>query len=120
MKPLIQVTTVSNTRLLFETRTHILDNCKFCSCTHTGIRVVLRADSNYHIDAREKPYYYLDVSIMDDDDYDDTFEFWCTDVFEFVYKLELLIDWLKDVSGCYVFYDELCSSIPIYNEGVSR
>ena len=95
--------------LIFETRTHILEDWIIFDKDHTGAIIIVRAVEDSDTE------FYLDMSIMDDDDYDHTVEFTCSSYSEFIHKLELLIDWVKDISGCYVFYEDLLASIPIYN-----
>jgi hypothetical protein len=109
MKPSIGITPIGEQFLILETRTHILDDCRLFSRDHTGARIIVRADSNLC----DINIYYLDMSIMDDDDFDYTVEFLCQDKSEFIYKLELLMDWMNDIRGQSIFYDELLDSLPI-------
>ncbi len=109
MKPIIEMRKLNSSYVIFETRTHIIETHMFCSCNHTGVRVLVRADTNTNSS------YYLDMSIMDDDDYDHTVVFNCHDYVDFSQKLRLLVEWLNDIRGCYIFYDDLLQSIPIYD-----
>lgn len=108
MRPIINIQEFRNNKgLIFETRTHILEDWIIFDKDHTGARIIVRAIEDSDTE------FYLDMSIRDNDDYDYTVEFQCHNKQEFLYKLHLLLDWLNDIRGQYVFYEELITSIPL-------
>lgn len=112
MKPIIEMRKLNSSYVIFETRTHILEDWIIFDKDHTGARIIVRAVEDSDTE------FYLDMSIMDDDDYDHTVVFNCHNYIDFSQKLRLLVEWLNDIRGCYIFYDELLQSIPIYADVV--